>query len=327
MRYLVTGATGFIGNNLVKELLNRNQQVNVLVRSKQKIPDHQLNKVSIYEGDLSDLATIDNAMKNCDYVFHMAAFANIWSKDKMLAYKTNVEGTRNILNLALKNRIRKVVFTSSAATLAPSKNTEEVDESFPVPEKYITDYETTKRESELLCVEFCNKGLEVVIVNPPRVFGPGFLSKSNSVTLLIKKYIHGKWRIIPGTGKQIGNYAFVGDVVNGHILALENGTPGEKYILGGTNISYNDFFKLLAEVSGKKYKLLHLPFPIMLWVSKFELFMAKTFGKPPLITPPWVRRYLQNRLLTSKKAINGINYSITPLDEAIAKTINWLKSN
>ncbi len=191
----------------------------------------------------------------------------------------------------------------------------------------MTDYETTKQECEHLCFEFCNKGLDVVIVNPPRVFGPGFLSKSNSVTLLIKKYIKGTWRIIPGTGKQIGNYAYIGDVVNGHILAMENGTPGEKYILGGTNISYNDFFELLAEVSGKKYKLFHLPFPIMLRVSKFELFMAETFGKPPLITPPWIKRYLQNRLLSSQKAVNELNYTITPLDEAIAKTIKWLKSN
>ncbi len=123
MKYLITGATGFIGNNVVQELLNRQQQVSVLVRSKQKIPTHQLNQISVYEGDLSDLDTIDQAMKSCDYIFHMAAFANIWSKDKMLAYKTNVEGTRNILNLALKNGIKKVVFTSSAATLTPFKRT------------------------------------------------------------------------------------------------------------------------------------------------------------------------------------------------------------
>ena len=145
--------------------------------------------------------------------------------------------------------------------------------------------------------------------------------------MLIKKYIKGTWRIIPGTGKQIGNYAYIGDVVNGHILAMENGIPGEKYILGGDNISYNDFFELLAEVSGKKTKMFHIPFPMMLRVSKFELFMAETFGKPPLITPPWIKRYLQNRLLSSQKAVNELNYTITPLDQAIAKTIKWLKSN
>ena len=116
------------------------------------------------------------------------------------------------------------------------------------------------------------------------------------------------------------------DVVNGHILALEKGKPGERYILGGTNASYNHFFETLKEVSGKNYRMFHLPFPMMLAVSKLELFMAETFRKRPLITPPWIIRYMQNRLVTSKKAIHEIQYSVTPLDTAIAETIEWIKS-
>jgi farnesol dehydrogenase len=166
----------------------------------------------------------------------------------------------------------------------------------------------------------------VVIVNPPRLYGPGLLNKSNSVTILIKKYLKGTWRIIPGTGNAIGNYVFIDDVVNGHILAMKNGISGERYILGGENISFNGFFNSLSKVSGKKYMLFHLPFPVILAISKIEFFLAEKFGKKPLITPPWAKRYLQNRPVSSKKAIAHLKYSITPLNEGIRKTIEWLKT-
>ncbi len=326
MRYLVTGATGFIGNRLVEQLLKNGNEVHVLARSKEKVSQLYGDKVTFFDGDLWDLDAIFEATQNCDAVFHLAAFANIWSKDKILAYKTNVVGTKNILEAAVKNKVKKVVFTSSAAVFPPSKKDEEIDENSVLPEKYMTDYETTKFQAEQLCIEYCKKGLEVVIVNPPRIFGPGLLNKSNSVTILIKKYISGKWRIIPGTGSSIGNYVFIDDVVNGHILAMQRGIPGEKYILGGTNISFNGFFDVLSTVSGKDYKLFHLPFSIILAVSKLEFFLAETIGKKPLITPPWAKKYLQNRPVSSKKAINKLNYTITPLDEGIRTTIEWLKT-
>ncbi len=326
MKCLVTGATGFIGNRLVEELLAQGNEVNILARSKEKVYQLFGERVSFFKGDLWDTNVIRKASSDCDAIFHLAAFANIWSKDKMLAFKTNVKGTQNILDAALENKVKKVVFTSSAAVFPPSENGEEIDETAPFPENYLTEYETTKALAEQLCAEYCKKGLDVVIVNPPRLFGPGLLNKSNSVTILIKKYISGKWRIIPGKGDAIGNYVFIDDVVKGHILAMQKGVCGEKYILGGTNISFNDFFNVLSKVSGKHYKLFHVPFKLILAFSKFELFMAETFGKPPLITPPWAKRYLQNRPVSSKKAISKIGYSVTPLEEGLRKTIEWLKT-
>lgn len=327
MKCMVTGSTGFIGNRLVNELLNRGVEVHVLARSQKKVNELYGNKVTFFGGDLWNTDVMEEATRNCYIIFHLAAFANIWSKDKMLAYKTNVTGTKNILEAALRNKIKKVVFTSSAAVFPPSQNGEEIDETFPLPEKFLTDYETTKVQAEQLCIDYCKKGLDVVIVNPPRVFGPGLLNKSNSVTILIEKYINGKWRIIPANGEAIGNYVFIDDVVNGHILAAQKGISGEKYILGGTNISFNGFFDVLSRVSGKNYGLFHFPFTLMLAISKFELFMADTFGKNPLITPPWTRRYLQNRPLSSKKAITHLKYAVTPLEEGMRKTIDWLKSD
>jgi farnesol dehydrogenase len=326
MRCLVTGATGFIGNRLVEELLKQGDEVNILARSQKKVTALFGNRVSYFEGDLSDKDAIIEATRNCDVVFHLAAFANIWSKDKMLAYKTNVIGTKNILDAAQQNKVKKIIFTSSSAVFPPSENEEEIDETALLPGIYATDYETTKFQAEQLCLEYSKNGLDVVIVNPPRVFGPGLLNKSNSVTILIKKYICGKWRIVPGTGNAIGNYVFIDDVVKGHILAMKKGVSGEKYILGGTNTSFNGFFNSLSRVSGKSYRLVKLPFPIILAISKFESFLAQTTGKKPLITPPWAKKYLQNRPVSSKKAMTDLNYTITPLDEGIRKTIEWLKT-
>lgn len=326
MKCLVTGATGFIGNKLVQELLKRGVQVRVLVRSKNKLPPDIQKKVTVFYGDVTTISAIDSAVKNCDFIFHLAGFAGIWSKDKTLAYRTNVEGTRNILEAALKNDIQKVVFTSSAATLPASEQDNHIDEDSPMPDAYLTEYEKTKREAEQICLEYNTRGVNTVVVNPTRVYGPGPLNKSNSVTILIKNYIKGTWRFIPGNGNQVGNYVFIDDVVEGHIRALERGLPGEKYILGGTNVTYNEFFETIGKVKGKHYKLYHLPQSVMAAFAAFELFCAENFGKTPLITPPWIKRYNQNRLVSSQRAMEELGYSVTPLEEGIEKTILWLNA-
>src|SRR5690606_34898976 len=137
------------------------------------------------------------------------------------------------------------------------------------------------------------------VLNPTRVFGPGPLNKSNSMTILVKKYLQGKWRFIPGNGKAMGNYVFIDDVVQGHLLAMQSGIPGEKYSLGGSNASLVEFFNILSEVSGKHYQMLHLPFFLLRIFAEVQLFMAEHFGKNPAITPAWVRRYQEPRLVSS----------------------------
>ncbi len=325
MRCFVTGATGFIGHRLVERLAEKGFEINILIRKSGTV-FNSIQGITVFTGNLYDVNLIEEAMKGCEYVFHLAAYANLWSKDKNLAFNTNVTGTENILKAALKNNIKKIIFTSSAGTLPHSNEFEQVDESYPAPEKYLTEYETTKQLAEQLCIEYTKKGLDIVIVNPTRVYGPGILNKSNSLTILIKKYVEGKWRIIPGDGGQFGNYVFIDDVVSGHILALEKGKSGEKYILGGENISYTGLFDLLATATGKKYKMFHLSMSLMMLVGKVEYFLAENFGKKPLITPPWVKRYQQNRILTSKKAESELAYVITPLKTGLTETISWLRT-
>jgi nucleoside-diphosphate-sugar epimerase len=324
MRCLVTGASGFIGSRLVKELLNQGNSVTVLVRSVNKIPESIAERVTIAVGEVSNRDSVEKAVQNCSFVYHLAGFAGIWSKDKSLPYKTNVEGTKNILDAALNSGIEKVVFTSSAGTLSPSTVMNQVNEYAPLPDSYLTDYERSKREAEELCIGYCEKGLQTVIVNPTRVFGPGPLNKSNSVTILIKKYVRGTWRFLPDNGQYFGNYVYIDDVVDGHIKAMNKGLAGEKYILGGENISLRGFFKLLADVSGINHMLYNIPYPAMMAYAKAEQFLAETIGKPPVITPLWAKRYSQHRLVSSKKAIEKLDYSVTPLAEGIQKTLHWL---
>jgi len=325
MRALVTGATGFLGINLCNELIKRGYIVNALYRSEAKARFLKHKKINLFKGDITDIKSIENAMVNCDYVFHMAAYAEVWSKKSDTFYRINYLGVLNVLNVAEKTGVKKIVVTSTAGVFGPSDN-EIVNENTRRKVNYFSLYEKTKAEAEELIVKRAAEGLNVVIVNPTRVYGPGLMSTGNSVTKIIKLYIEGKFRFLPGNGKSIGNYVFVDDVVNGHILALEKGVSGEKYILGGENVSYVDFFKVLSEISGKGYILFKFPLYFMLFISFFMLIIAKGFGVKPLITPGWVRKYNYNWILSSNKASKKLGYKITPLRTGIERTLDFLRS-
>jgi nucleoside-diphosphate-sugar epimerase len=190
--------------------------------------------------------------------------------------------------------------------------------------KLETLYEKSKVEAELLLKEYNKKGMRGIIVNPSRVYGPGLLTESNGFTRLMKMYINGHWKIKPCNGTSIGNYVYIDDIVNGLISAMEKAKPGERYLLGGVNATYNEFFALVDELTGIKRKMYNVPLPIMLLLSRLQLLMAKLFGKQPLITPPFVRKYNKHWIVTSAKAEQELGYHITPLKEGVAKTLHWL---
>ena len=173
---------------------------------------------------------------------------------------------------------------------------------------------------------FSLMGTEIVIVNPSRVFGPDILSDSNGITRIMQRYIQGKWHIIPGDGNSIGNYVYIEDVVTGHIQAMENGKSGERYVLGGTNMTYNQFFNELAEPTGKRNFMIHLPVSLMKMISQMMLFMARVSGRPPLITPALVAKYNHHWNLSSAKAQKELNYHPVDFKTGAGLTINWLKN-
>jgi nucleoside-diphosphate-sugar epimerase len=323
MRVLVTGSTGFIGINLVRELLKRGYKVNCLYRDILKTKELAHPNIALYKGDILEYESIKTAISGCNKVFHTAAFTDVWTKMPETIHRLNVEGTANVLDAALSEKVRDVVITSTAGVFGHS-GTGIIDELHTVNITHFSDYEKTKQMAENLALSYIPKGLNVIIVNPTRVFGPGVMNDSNSVTRLIDLYISGKWRIIPGNGDSIGNYAYINDVVLGHILAMEKGDPGEKYLLGGENISYNDLFSILSDVSGKRYFMLHTPFPLMLSISYLSLGFTILTGIKPLITPSLVRKFNFNFVTSSQKASTRLGYRITPFRQGLSKTIEWL---
>jgi len=325
MRILVTGSTGFIGAALVRELVAKGYEVVCLYRNPEKIRKFPDAGVEAVRGDILDPASLAGACRGCERLFHLAAFTGVWSRNREMVRKLNAEGTRNVLEAALNAGIRDIVLTSTAGVTGPSSGTPVTEETVrSVP--FFTPYEETKAEAEKIAADYVKKGLNIRIVNPTRLYGPGELNAGNSVTRIVKLYIEGKWRFITGDGNSTGNYVFIDDAVEGHILAMEKGKPGERYLLGGENISYNGFFNLLAEITGIRRKLIRLPVSAVLAAAGLSVAAAYITGTEPFITPGHVRRLNYNWIVSSEKAVRELGYSITPLREGLVKTVEWLKS-
>jgi farnesol dehydrogenase len=327
MKYFVTGANGFIGSRLVERLLDADHKVMCLVRSPEKAIKLVNAGAETVVGDLHSTDILAEGMQGCDCVFHLAAYAKPWSKDKSLPFRINVEGTANVLKAALQSGVPRFVFTSSAAVIGPSGTGMTVDENTVRIAPYFNEYEETKAKAESLVKEYAGRGLHTVIVNPTRVFGPGPLSESNAVTKMLKAYCKGTWRILPGDGKRSGNYTFIDDMVTGHLLAAEKGNPGERYILGGTNLSFHDLFDIFAKSCGRKRILVPFPVSLMKMTANFLEFQQKITTLPPPITSPWVKKYLEDWNLSSDKAIRELGYSITPVQKAVDLTVSWIRQS
>jgi farnesol dehydrogenase len=266
-------------------------------------------------------------MQGCDQVYHLAAYARVWAKDPSTFYKLNVEATKNILDAAKKFNVEKIVFTSTAGVLGPSKGVPVKEDDKRIG-NILNEYEETKTKAEELCRRYVEeKGLNIVIVNPPRIYGMGVETESNALTKLVRLYLKGTWRFIPGDGKRIGSYVHVKDVVNGHILAMQKGRSGQRYILSGVNASYNEFFHTLAKVSGKKNKLYNIPVWAMLIAGNLMMLRTKLTGKPPLITAKWIKKYLYDWALSCEKAQGEIGYTYMPLEEGLRETVDGVKRN
>jgi farnesol dehydrogenase len=170
------------------------------------------------------------------------------------------------------------------------------------------------------------KELEIVIVNPTRVYGPGIMSDSNGVTRMIRSYLNNNWRYVPGNGNQSGNYVFVEDVVSGHLLAMEKGIPGQRYVLGGENLSYRQLFEIISTVSGVRKRLIGIPLWLMIPAAAAMKEAAKITGRPPLIVPELVRKFHHHWIVSSEKATRELGYAPLPAAEAISITVDWIKT-
>ncbi len=324
MAVFLTGATGFIGEKLALRLADTGAVVHVLHRPTSDTRALRHDRIRLFEGDILDSDSIAAAVRGCEQAYHLAAFAGVKAKKQQDVWEKNVIGTRKVIRTALREKVDRIVYTSTAGVFSHCEDGC-IDEKTPTKTNFYNEYEHSKSAAEEEILEMGRSSGRIVVVNPSRVYGPGRLSQSNGITRLIKRYLEGTWHIIPGNGSSIGNYAFVDDVVGGMQTAMDKGIPGERYLLGGVNVSYDELFRVLVEVSGEKRFLVKLPESVMNAVAHCMVFMTDRFGGAPMITPALVRKYCRDWKVSSAKACRDLDYRITSLEEGLTRTVFWLK--
>jgi len=269
---------------------------------------------------------LKNASKDCDAIFHLAAYAQPWAKNLQTYHDVNVDGTVNVLEAAKFSNVNRVIVTATAGTFGPQVNDELITEEIQQVLPPFTEYERTKQIANERVKEYITQGMDIVTVSPTRIYGPGALSASNAVTKLLERYMYNGFRYLPGNGLTSGNYAFIQDMINGHYLAAVNGKTGENYILGGENLTYRELLDAFGQVSGVKRKSVEVPLPILMGAARTMQFFGDNFGIAPAVTPPFIRKYTVSWATDISKAKEQLGYTVTPFVDGIKQTANWIRT-
>lgn len=324
MKILVTGASGYIGQKLALALAAQQNHVVALVRSTAANESLRHPNIQICIGDINDPLAVAAAMAGCRQVYHVAGYARLWAPDSAIFYRINVDGTRIVLHAALEENIQKLVYTSSTAVFGPSLS-QPIIESDPRTIAFDNDYDLSKHLAELEVHKYIQLGLPAVIVNPSRVFGPGLPSQSNVFRSMLKKAIQKSLILLPGKTSVIGNYAYIDDVVNGHINAMLMGGCGERYILGGENKSIQDLIDTVACFTGP-FPTISIPGPILKFLVNCSLAYKKIAGQDAAYSASGISRYARDSAFDCSKAITMLHYNITPFTIGIENTIHEIKN-
>jgi len=324
MKALVTGATGFIGANVVRVLLEEDYKVRALVRPGSDRRNLEGLEVESVEGDIRDRGSIRRAMEGCSLVFHVAALYSFWVRPRRLIYEVNVEGTRNVLQTALEEKVERVVYTSSVAALGLPEGRSPADEETRVdPRKIIGDYKRSKYLAEQVALEF-SKRLPVVIVNPSFPVGP-YDRKPTPTGRVILDFLNRKMPAYMETGM---NVVDVEDVALGHLLAAEKGKVGERYILGGENLTMRELLTLLAEITGLPAPRIRLPYYPILALSYINAALCSLLpGCTPRMTPETIRMSRHYMFFDPSKAVRELGLPQTPAREALRKAVEWFRAS
>ena len=323
MHALVTGATGFIGANLVEALTQRGWQVRALHRQSSSSKALAGLRYDSAIGDVTDPASLIAAMDGVDVVFHVAAVADYWRSDPDRLMRVNVQGTRNVLQAARDRRVRRVVFTSSCAALGRPPFGQALDERAQFnlrPEEFPYGY--SKHLAEQVCGEFVRAGLDVVIVNPAVVFGPRDVNliSSSLIVELARRTIP----FVPPGGVSVIDVA---DVCYGHIVAAERGRTGERYILTNENLTYRQIFGLIADVVGRPRPRATIP-GAMLKLAAYPIgFMRNGLGWPLPVSDEQVRFAAETFWFDASKARRELGLTAQPIVETVRRTYAWYVEN
>lgn len=324
MKAFVTGATGFIGASIVRELLKDGREVKVLVRTGSDRRNLQGLDVEIFEGELCDLASMERGLAGCDTLYHAAADYRLWTRDPAAMYRTNVDGTRTILEAALRQELSRIVYTSSVGTLGnPGDGTPGTETALVSFRDMVGHYKKSKFLAEREAEKFIPRGLPLVIVNPSTPVGR-YDVKPTPTGKIIVDFLNRRMPAFLDTGLNIID---VEDCARGHILAAELGRTGEKYILGNENLTLCRIFELLAEISGIPAPRVRLPHTPILLAAYVNEGIAAITGREPLIPLAGVQMARKKMFFDSSKAVKDLGLPLTSTKEALQKAVEWFRSN
>ena len=324
MQALVTGGTGFIGSSIVRELLHADYEVRVLIRNGSDTRNLEGLKIERVIGDITNPASLAAAVRGCTHVFHAAALYSFWVTVPGLIERVNVQGTRNVLQAALEAGIERVVYTSSVAALAVPDKGSPVDETTPIDSsKIIGTYKKSKYAAEQVALEYAAKGLPVVIVNPSFPVGPRDI-KPTPTGQTIVDFLNRRLPAYVDTGM---NVVDVEDVARGHVLAAERGRIGERYILGGKNMTMGELLALLSKITGIPAPRMRLPYRALLALSYPNAAWCKMTRTTPRMTPDTIRMSRHYMYYNPAKAIDELGLPQTKPEVALAKAVDWYVEN
>jgi dihydroflavonol-4-reductase len=324
MKALVTGATGFVGAAVARALLGEQWQVRVLARRGSDRRNLQNLDVEVSEGDLADLGSLERAAQGCDGLFHVAADYRLGARDPAELYRANVEGTRNVLNAAYRAGVRRIVYTSSVATIGiPTDGTPGDERTASSLENMIGHYKRSKFLAEEVVRDAARGGISVVIVSPSTPVGPGDV-KPTPTGLLVLDAAAGRMPAYVDTGL---NIVHVDDVAAGHLLAYERGKPGERYILGGQDMSLREILEVIARLEGRHPPRVRLPYGVVLPIAYLAEGFARLTGRSGRITLEGVRMSRKKMFFSSAKAARELGYRWRPPVRAFEDAIRWFRDN
>jgi len=320
MKVLVTGATGFVGANVARLLLAEGHRVRVLARPLSSLKALETCPVEVLRGDILEPESVRSAVNGCGLVFHVAADYRLWAADPGEIHRTNVDGTRNVLEACARAGVERVVYTSSVGTLGLPKDGGLGTETTPVSlADMIGAYKRSKFLAERVAEEFAARGLGVVIVNPTNPIGPWEV-KPTPTGQMIVDYLLGRMFGTLDTGL---NLIHVADVARGHLLAALRGRAGEKYILGCENYSLSEIFRTLEGITGIRAPRVRLPHALIALVALANEGLARATGRPPRVPVAGVRMARKRMHFSAEKAIRELGLPQTSAAQALRDAVDW----
>ena len=325
MRVFVTGATGFVGSHVARLLSEQGAELRLLLRPTSPRENIADLKADLIVGDMTDEASLKKGMQGCEAVFHVAADYRLWVRHPEEMYAANVDGTRAILRAAQEAGVRRVVYTSSVATMGFTGNGTPCDEHSPVSVgNMVGHYKRSKFMAEQIVLEAGRAGSDVVMVNPTTPVGERDI-KPTPTGRIIVDFLKRKFPAYVDTGL---NLVDVREVARGHIAALEKAKPGERYILGGENLTLKQVFDKLHAITGIPGPKVKIPHAVaMLYATWDQTFTGMLLGREPRATVEAVKMGKKKMWASSAKAERDLGWKSGPVDDALSRAVEWFREH